>query len=552
MPLAVWQRCMVYICKMKWSILVPLLFVPAVLAAAGNTVPVPLNSEAEVRPLTAFEKKGNENRIILEIVSNQNKVGVYRGADLIGYANSKFELDRPGSHRFEFKKSGYATMSGILAAEYGMHYKVAVNLEAHTGFMSLQIDKADALITLNGKAVQAGRMKLKTGSYLLRISCPGYRDVEQVVRIKKDLTAYVSPQFIPIEFRIDRFKTGRLSFNPEAPGRFGTLSFEISATDRAEGHIEIVKKGVRITEVPFTIDRFHSRVQWDGKTSAGTQAPDGIYTARLVLTVPSDTDTAELTRPIMIDYSQNPGSAGSALDAELPFVRQNSRTLPEGAAVIRIYSDGGTPFDEAAFSSRYGTACGYGFTNAFEASLAVTAFIQAGKYTPLAAASIDCALQLYNSTAKNGLSLLLDAGARYASPVNNTFYTSVPDSEVPSFDTSARLGLYGVKRIGHSEISSGAHISAADGSSAWEISPRFLPGLYTGFAYHLDTIYFYTAISACGDPAHLAFHRFDGSLSATLLIPGTNMLLSVDTIVTATSGGIERIRAGIQTALYLY
>jgi FlgD Ig-like domain len=240
----------------------------------------------------------------------------------------------PGSHFIEIELGGYRTLGTWIVLEPKTRYTIRFNPGRVTGYLSLDVDPSDALLSVDGAPLMGGVSEQPVGKRRILAKRFGYmaRSLEVDVRDGETSSASIVLEKAPFEIRNLSFS--RRAFNPRNVGLAGKTSLDFAATDYGSARAEISGPDgevVATLEYPSIEDWSQSRT-WDGLDPDGKPLPDGVYTASLVATPRDGGEEVRAEAKVEIDSTIFIGAFGSA--SGIPGLLYMPDPAPESAGTI--------------------------------------------------------------------------------------------------------------------------------------------------------------------------------------------------------------------------
>lgn len=227
----------------------------------------------------------------------------------------------PGYHVLVLHRQGYydAVIQLSLAAD--THTTVTTSLVLKTGFLSVSVAPANAVVIVDGTPYAPGTIEVPAGQRHLVLKAFGYREQELSVYVPERLFAAVSVALEPAPFEARSFSLSAIRFNPRNAGLRGSarLSFHVSAPGYADVSVrssdgsDLVKASIG----PFT--DWSQEFDWNGLSDDGGPVPDGSYVIHIVAKaapgIESTQDLYQYETRVLVDSSMilSPSGAFGAL-----------------------------------------------------------------------------------------------------------------------------------------------------------------------------------------------------------------------------------------------
>lgn len=360
-----------------------------------------------------------------------------------------------GSHYFEAVFAGYRTLGFWLLLEQRTKYTITLVPERITGSLSIDVEPADASVSIDETALDAsagkGTFEVPVGPHKLRIWCFGYVEQSIDVTVTEKATYYVKLSLAKAPFSVTGLGFDRPVFNPRNAGAPGKTRLVFNASNYGSAIAEIRgqagergAEGTLVATLEFpTIDTWDQSRTWNGRSADGTPLPDGIYSVALTAKpgpgVPTRPDAGQdgavtLRTEVRIDSSLVIRSFGTA--SAVPGLLFMPDPLVQPAGTFATEASWFVPWGEPQ-SSAIGLSTAYSFSGV--ASIAAHAAIETGS-------SAECDLALSALVALFGDRASLVCGSVFI----RGGYSSSPTPSMPgagstveaSVPVSIRLGEF--------------------------------------------------------------------------------------------------------------
>ncbi len=164
---------------------------------------------------TVRVERGRETRLTANLVpevrtgtlnldSNPRGAEVYVNGEPRGRTPLTLVLNE-GSYRVEFRLPGYQPYQTMVRVERGREVRVLANLvpEVRKGVLNLDSTPRGALVELDGRPQGQTPLSLEVlpGTYLLRLSLPGYQTFETPVEVRPGEVQYLTVALTPLPLR---------------------------------------------------------------------------------------------------------------------------------------------------------------------------------------------------------------------------------------------------------------------------------------------------------------------------------------------------------------
>jgi hypothetical protein len=365
----------------------------------------------------------------------------------------------PGSHFFELSVPGYYDLRIWLALEEKTLYTVTFSPERIMGWLSVQVEPADASVSLDGAPIGSGTVEVPAGSHIVVVRRFGFVERSQTVEIRERSTTRLSLLLERATFEISALGFDRSAFNPAnagAPGK-AVLSFRATSHGSAVAEIRGPDGSLAATLNFMDMATWNQSGTWDGLGPDGRALPDGPYSVLLTATpepgLPSDrTITASAT--VSIDSSLVIRAYGTA--SAVPGLLHMPDPRPQPA---------GTLAAEASWFAPWGSPQ----TSAFGLSAAIS-------LGGVATLAIHAAAETGSSPGNGGeasASALVALFGERPSALSGAFfikggYSSVPSPTMPGAGSALEASLPLSARIGEFSLalSPGALVDFSSGSTS--------------------------------------------------------------------------------------
>lgn len=164
-------------------------------------------------------------------------------------------------------------------------YAITIKLEPHTGFLALEIEPAEAEVSVDGQKVMGTMVEVPVGRHSVIVKKFGFDQQSSFVQILWQRTSTLKLSLSPSVFELSAWGSKPDLFNPANRGSYGKVMLSFTVTAPGFGSIEVLDdqgKKVRYVELP-AFKTWTQKFAWDGRNDAGTQLPDGQYEIRLFL-----------------------------------------------------------------------------------------------------------------------------------------------------------------------------------------------------------------------------------------------------------------------------
>jgi hypothetical protein len=189
----------------------------------------------------------------------------------------------PGSHYLEVSSPGYHDLGVWLLFEEKTKYTIVFRPARITGFLRIDIEPADASLSLDGSSIERGLVEVPAGTHTLRAKSFGHVERSLDLTVAEGSTVPVSLSLEKAAFAIHGLGFSRAVFNPRNSGAPGRTSLDFRATSYGSATAEIRGPGGELAatlEFPDIATWNQSRT-WDGRAADGSVLPDGVYSATL-------------------------------------------------------------------------------------------------------------------------------------------------------------------------------------------------------------------------------------------------------------------------------
>ncbi len=188
-----------------------------------------------------------------------------------------------GSHYFELELPGYRNLGFWLSLNEKTQYTITLTPERITGYISIDVEPADALASIDGSSAIKGTVEAAVGSHRIAIKRFGYIEQQISVRVKEKATYYVDLSLEKAPFAVTGLGFDRPRFNPRNVGAQGRTNLQFEASNYGSARAEIRgPDGAIVAILHFPkIDTWIQSRSWNGLGQDGSPLPDGIYTATL-------------------------------------------------------------------------------------------------------------------------------------------------------------------------------------------------------------------------------------------------------------------------------
>ena len=214
----------------------------------------------------------------IKISTNPVSAMIFLNGSLVG-AGSVLVSPEPGSYQVTARKQGYYSESVWVTYQDETLVIVELDLEEITGYLFIDVEPADAEITINGHGATKGVTELQIGSYSIRVREFGYEEWQRSVSIQEQRTTEVRVELEEAAFRLSDLATSRRVFSPKNPGKLGTTRVTFDVSSWGEGRFIVWDQaGTEVVsrELP-RFDTWEQSTDWDGRDLAGSPVPDGEY-----------------------------------------------------------------------------------------------------------------------------------------------------------------------------------------------------------------------------------------------------------------------------------
>jgi hypothetical protein len=339
-----------------------------------------------------------------------------------------------GSHLFELVVPGYYDLGQWFMLEEKTKYTISFDPLMITGFLSIEVEPADASILIDGAETGGGLLELPVGERSLRASRFGYADRSLALTIREKETQVLSLSLDHVPLEIRGLVFSRAAFSPRNAGAPGRSSLDFRASSFGSARAEIRgPDGALVATLDYPdFETWNQSRAWEGLRPDGSALPDGIYTASLFAKPPSGEEYLAGKAEARIDSSLVLRTAGIA--SALPGLLY----MPDP-----IVQPDGTIAAEASWFAPFGALqdSAFGLSAALSIGGKATIAIQAAAETGGTATSGDLALSC--------LASLFGEGAFGGALFLRGNYGSAPSPTMPgarsaleaSFPISARLGV---------------------------------------------------------------------------------------------------------------
>ncbi len=221
-------------------------------------------------------------RASLKITANISGAAVYLNGAYAGTAPLTVDGLVPGTYRITVKKSGYETKEIYADIAAGTEKSFYLELRLITGILQISAQPADSLVFIDGvqksAAMSVRTFELPEGIHTVEIRAFGYRPDMQSVYVPRNTITALRVTLERADFSATAIRVTPDTFNPQNPGVFGTCAVRFSVTAGGDGTITVFQNGGVIRTMPLKrFTTWEQSCEWDGRTDAGTSAPDGTY-----------------------------------------------------------------------------------------------------------------------------------------------------------------------------------------------------------------------------------------------------------------------------------
>ena len=219
----------------------------------------------------------------LEIQSDPDGAAVYLDNTYVGTTPIVLTRIARGRYRLTLMKEGYYPASTWIT-HLGDYSVYSLSLTRITGFLRVEVQPPDALVTVGPDSYQPGRVaELPVGRYTVRARSFGYEERRETVLIRERMLTELSMNLPVAAFRASDLRVNRERFNPMNPGALGAVrvGFEVSSFGAGTA-VVLDESGEEVHRSSFPrFTTWNQELVWDGRRPAGQAVPDGLYTVRL-------------------------------------------------------------------------------------------------------------------------------------------------------------------------------------------------------------------------------------------------------------------------------
>jgi len=189
----------------------------------------------------------------------------------------------PGSHYFELELPGYRNLGFWLSLNDKTQYTITLAPERITGYISINVEPADALASIDGSSAIKGTVEAAIGSHRIVIKRFGYIEQQINVQVTEKATYYVDLSLEKAPFAVTGLGFDRPRFNPRNVGAQGRTNLRFEASNYGSARAEIRgPDGALVAILDFpNIDTWVQSRSWNGLGQDGSPLPDGVYTVTL-------------------------------------------------------------------------------------------------------------------------------------------------------------------------------------------------------------------------------------------------------------------------------
>lgn len=219
-----------------------------------------------------------------------------------GLSPVSFNNLTPGEYSIRLTREGYRERRFNVVLFSNSRLEVSIEMEEERGLALVSIYKAPgspALLPfspqiftgLSGETnpetslsgANTALLNLPAGYRTIRVRAFGWEDATAAALISEHETATVDIYMKPAAFKLERPSQSRRRFNPKDSNNLGITEYRFEVSAPGSGNITITdKNGAEVYKKALgQFTAWNQTVSWDGKTSSGEVAQEGIYTVTI-------------------------------------------------------------------------------------------------------------------------------------------------------------------------------------------------------------------------------------------------------------------------------
>lgn len=210
-----------------------------------------------------------------------------------------------GRYNLRVEKRGYEPRRYRIHVRRGEEETFYIELRKYSGLVTFNAEPSDAQIYIDGNRIYFATVPVEEGRHTIEARKFGYTSKFAQIFVFRNTYQIISFTLPQAPFSMSGLKANRSAFNPDLPGRLGRIDFTFQVTNKETGTFEITDQdGNAVTQ--NTLPEFNTwkqNVIWNGITSKGTAAADGIYTAKVTAGGQSLSHAFQVDRSIRLPFA---------------------------------------------------------------------------------------------------------------------------------------------------------------------------------------------------------------------------------------------------------
>jgi len=221
---------------------------------------------------------------LVTIRADQNGTRIVVDNGTSGYSSWTGSL-LPGQHIISASAPDHYPEQFPFFVQANMKYTIAISLEPHTGFLSIEVYPPDAAVYVDGSRVLQRLEEIPVGRHSVVVKKFGFDENKVPILILREKTTTLNVTLSPSVFEIGAWRVSPRTFNPANGGVYNRARLSFSVTAPGYGRIEILdEKGRVLRKDDLPVFRTWSQAYaWRGTDDAGLVLADGEYQLGLTL-----------------------------------------------------------------------------------------------------------------------------------------------------------------------------------------------------------------------------------------------------------------------------